>query len=118
MIPYVFATIGYAGTNVFYDSFIVDATTDENMDRVSTTAYAFGYIGGSTLPLIIAIVLLTILPNDTGMLSTLRFGNSLYRHHRLPIDLLDHRVLVASVSRVRSVRTSRKSTASHPNRTR
>jgi MFS transporter, UMF1 family len=69
LIPYVFATIGYAGTNVFYDSFIVDATTDENMDRVSTTAYAFGYIGGSTLPLIIAIVLLTILPNDTGMLS-------------------------------------------------
>lgn len=62
LIPYVLASIGYAGTNVFYDSFIVDATDDENMDRVSTTAYAFGYIGGSTIPLILAIVLLQVLP--------------------------------------------------------
>jgi UMF1 family MFS transporter len=63
LIPYVIGTIGYTGTNIFYDSFIVDMTDDENMDRVSTAAYAFGYIGGSTIPLIVAVVLLTIIPN-------------------------------------------------------
>ena len=33
-------------------------TTDERMDRVSSTGYGLGYIGGSTIPFIIAIVLL------------------------------------------------------------
>jgi len=62
LIPYIVGTVGYTGTNVFYDSFIVDMTTDENMDRVSTAAYAFGYIGGSSIPLVVAVVLLNILP--------------------------------------------------------
>ncbi len=71
LIPFVLSTIGYAGTNIFYDAFIVDATTDERMDRVSTTAYAFGYLGGSTLPLVVAIILLNILPNESNTLNLL-----------------------------------------------
>jgi len=74
LVPYVIGTIGYTGTNIFYDAFIVDMSTDEKMDRVSTAAYAFGYIGGSTIPLIIAVVLLTVLPNTVeGFTTTLGF---------------------------------------------
>jgi MFS transporter, UMF1 family len=74
LIPYVIGTIGYTATNIFYDAFIVDMTTDEKMDRVSTAAYAFGYIGGSTIPLIIAVVLLTVLPGSVeGFTTTLGF---------------------------------------------
>lgn len=62
LIPYAIASIGYAGTNIFYDAFIVDVTDDERMDRVSTAGYAFGYLGGSTIPLVLAIVLLQVLP--------------------------------------------------------
>lgn len=65
LLPYAVASIGYAGTNIFYDSFIVDVTTDERMDRVSTAGYAFGYLGGSTIPLVLAIVLLQVIPGLT-----------------------------------------------------
>ena len=52
---YIICNIGHAGANVYYDSFLTDVTTDERMDKVSTMGYGLGYIGGSTIPLLIRL---------------------------------------------------------------
>lgn len=45
----ILGTIGYSGGNVFYDAFLPEVTDKNNMDRVSTAGFAFGYIGGGIL---------------------------------------------------------------------
>ncbi len=54
---YILSTLGYAGANLYYDSFLTDVTTADRMDRVSTMGYGMGYIGGSTIPLLIFLVM-------------------------------------------------------------
>ncbi len=41
---YIITLIGFQGSNIFYDAFLVDVTENERMDKVSTKAYAYGYI--------------------------------------------------------------------------
>lgn len=57
LILFVFARVGWAGANVFYDAFIVDVTTKKRMDSISSKGYGFGYIG-SVIPFVIIIVIL------------------------------------------------------------
>ncbi len=48
----LFATIGYCGSIVFYNSYLPAIATGEKQDKVSARGYAYGYIGATTLLLI------------------------------------------------------------------
>ncbi len=61
LVGYILSRIGFSGSCLFYDSFLTDVTTDERMDKVSSWGYAMGYIGGSTIPFVISIVVLLVM---------------------------------------------------------
>jgi UMF1 family MFS transporter len=46
---YAIATVGYAGSLVFYDALLVSVADDADSDRVSSLGYAVGYLGGGVL---------------------------------------------------------------------
>jgi UMF1 family MFS transporter len=55
MVLYILANVGFSGTNIFYDSFLTDVTTNDRMDRISAMGYGYGYIGGA-LAFIIGLI--------------------------------------------------------------
>jgi UMF1 family MFS transporter len=46
---YAIATVGYAGSLVFYDALLVSVADDADSDRISSLGYALGYLGGGVL---------------------------------------------------------------------
>lgn len=68
MALYVGSVIGFSGANLFYDSFLVDVTSEERMDRVSTLGFGFGYIG-SVIPFVMGIALV-LLADRIGITAT------------------------------------------------
>lgn len=57
LVFFILARIGYAACNIFYDAMLVDVTTDERMDKISTFGYAFGYVG-SCIPFVAGLLLI------------------------------------------------------------
>jgi len=58
LMGYAVSHIGFSGSCLVYDSFLSEVTTPERMHKVSGYGYAFGYIGGSTIPFLVSIALI------------------------------------------------------------
>ncbi|MBP2076687.1 MFS transporter [Oceanobacillus polygoni] len=57
-VLFIVGSIGFSGANVFYDGFLPEVATKDEIDRVSSGGFAYGYIGGGIL---LAINVLMIL---------------------------------------------------------
>ena len=55
LVVFVISKVAYNTSLIFYDSMLVDVTTPERLDRVSSNGYAWGYIG-SCIPFVISLV--------------------------------------------------------------
>ena len=66
LVVYVLATIGLNGSLTFYDSMLIDTTSNERMDKVSSHGYAWGYVG-STIPFIVCIAVIFGGPSLLGL---------------------------------------------------
>ena len=56
LVLFVLAKSAYSVSLVLYDSMLIDVTTPERMDEVSSNGYAWGYIG-SCVPFVLSLVL-------------------------------------------------------------
>jgi Permeases of the major facilitator superfamily len=61
LIIYILSAIGYSASNLYYDSFLIDVASDEEMNKISTHGYAYGYLGG-----VIAFILFLVLQLTNG----------------------------------------------------
>jgi MFS transporter, UMF1 family len=60
---YILTCVGFAGGNIFYDSFLVDITSNDKMDSVSTKGFAYGYIA-SVIPFAISLGIIFVMGFD------------------------------------------------------
>jgi UMF1 family MFS transporter len=58
LIAFIFASIGYGGSLVFYNSFLPVIAVPEDQDKISARGYSMGYLGGVTLLIINLIFVL------------------------------------------------------------
>jgi len=63
MVCFMFANIGLNGAGVFYNALLPHLGTDDEMDRISNLAFAYGYAGGGLL-LVVHLVMVLALTGD------------------------------------------------------
>ncbi|WP_459129396.1 MFS transporter [Guggenheimella bovis] len=59
-ILFVLTNVGFSGSLIFYDAFLIDVTTDERMDDVSSKGFGYGYIA-SIIPFGISLAVIYLL---------------------------------------------------------
>lgn len=62
-VLYIVTALGFSGANIFYDAFLVDVTSDDRMDLVSSKGYAYGYIF-SIIPFGISLAIIYLIGMD------------------------------------------------------
>ena len=72
LVIYVISKIAYNASLILYDAMLVDVTTEEKMDVVSSHGYAWGYIG-SCVPFVISLVIV-LMYDKIGISMTLAMG--------------------------------------------
>ncbi len=65
VVAFAMGTIGYAGSLVFYNSYLPQIASEDQYDKVSARGYAFGYVG--SVLLLIFILLLIQKPEWFGI---------------------------------------------------
>jgi UMF1 family MFS transporter len=49
IVAFVLAGVGFSAANIFYDSLLVNVTTEQKADAVSALGFSLGYLGGGLL---------------------------------------------------------------------
>jgi len=63
LLCFMFAGIGFYGSQVFYNSYLPEIAEEKDRDRVSARGYSFGYIG-SVLMQMVGFALVLMMPNS------------------------------------------------------
>ncbi len=102
LILFVIARVGWAGANIFYDAFLIDVTSRDRMDAISSKGYGYGYIG-SVIPFLIIMGIIFSAGMDDGLppqatrtcfvlvalwwlLLSLPAIKNLRQHHSIPVS--------------------------------
>jgi len=68
---FMFAGIGFYGSQVFYNSYLPDITAEADRDRISARGYSYGYIGSVLMQLIGFALVMTM--KDKGLALQITF---------------------------------------------
>ena len=92
LVCFMFAGIGFYGSQVFYNSYLPEIAAEKDMDRISAKGYTMGYIGSVIMQLVGFALVMTM--EDKGLALTITFllvgiwwvGFAQITFNRLPIS--------------------------------
>jgi MFS transporter, UMF1 family len=71
LMCFMFAGIGFYGSQVFYNSYLPEIASEKDMDRISAKGYTMGYIGSVLMQLVGFALVMTM--EDKGLALTITF---------------------------------------------